>query len=219
MKRLTLIATVLLASCFWAVLHAAGVESSSSKRFAPAIVGQNAGKPPVDLRDKINALSSANPLERASAACTIGQMGPRAAAAIPYLIQMLGDDTPITTAFDCGERESWRGNNVATSLGKVAAEALAAIGEASVEPLIGALKARDSKVRANAAWALGIIKDPRTVEPLIAATRDEDWHVRANAAWGLGLKKDRNVVEPLVSVLRDREWQVREKAAWALGLT
>src|SRR5215216_124567 len=117
MKRLTLIATVLLASCFCAVLYVAGVESSSAK--------QDTSKTPADLRDKINLLSSQNPLERASAACAIGEMRASAAAAIPYLIQLLGDDTPINTAFDCGERDSWRRKHnyiEETSPGKKAAE-------------------------------------------------------------------------------------------------
>jgi HEAT repeat protein len=58
---------------------------------------------------------------------------------------------------------------------KAAAEALGKIGDTrAVEPLIAALKTRDSDVRQAAAEALGKIGDARAVEPLIAALKDED---------------------------------------------
>jgi HEAT repeat protein len=175
-----------------------------------------------DLKQKIARLSSPDPLERASAACQIGEMGKQAAAAVPYLIQLLGDDTKISGVLDCGEKNNsrWRNNNFSqTSVGSMAAGALVAIGEPSVEPLIEALRTREPVARSNAVWALGIIKDPRTIEPVIAATKDGDPRVREHAAWGLGLKQDARVVEPLIAALADQHSQVREKAGWALGLT
>jgi HEAT repeat protein len=54
-----------------------------------------------------------------------------------------------------------------------------------VEPLIAALKDKDSDVRKAAAEALGKIGDPRAVEPLIAALKDAEWHVRKAAAKAL----------------------------------
>jgi HEAT repeat protein len=60
-------------------------------------------------------------------------------------------------------------------------EALVKIGAPAMEPLIAALKDKDSKdsdVCQAAAEALGEIKDPRAVEPLIAALKDEDSDVR-----------------------------------------
>jgi len=66
-----------------------------------------------------------------------------------------------------------------------AALALGKIGKPAVEPLIAALKDKDSRVRYSAAWALGKIGDKRAVEPLIAALKDKDSTVRRDAAWAL----------------------------------
>ena len=169
------------------------------------------------LTDKIRALGSTNPIERASAACQIGEMGKSAAAAIPALIQMLADDTQINDAIDCGD--TWRGKHglqESTTVGRIAAQSLAAIGEQSVAPLLAVVRADNPVVRVNAVFSLGIIPDPRTVEPVIAASRDADPRVREQAVWGLGLKQDKSVVEPLIAALADREWKVREKAGCLL---
>lgn len=222
MKRQTLFPTALVFCCLFAALcvtqakSSGGTESSNSD-----LGGQGTSNAPADLTERIRALSSANPIERASAACQIGEMGKRAAQAIPNLIQMLGDDTQINATIYCGERSTWRGKHSIdepTTPGRVAAQSLAAIGEQSVEPLISVVRNANPIVRMNAVWSLGIINDPRTVEPVIAASRDGDARVRENASWGMGLKHDRSVVEPLIAALGDGEWRVREKAGWSLGL-
>jgi HEAT repeat protein len=51
--------------------------------------------------------------------------------------------------------------------------------------LIQALKDNDSIVRADAAGALGKIKDTRAVEPLIQVLKDSDFIVRMGAATAL----------------------------------
>lgn len=55
----------------------------------------------------------------------------------------------------------------------------------AVEPLIAALKDKDSGVRMFAASSPGSIKDPWAVEPLIAALKDKDEKVRQAAAKAL----------------------------------
>lgn len=55
------------------------------------------------------------------------------------------------------------------SVQKKASDALFQIGAPAVEPLIAALKDANPDVRGNAAYALGLIKDPRAVEPRIGA--------------------------------------------------
>ena len=97
-----------------------------------------------------------------------------------------------------------------------AAEALVKIGAPAVEPLIAALKDKDSDVRYAAAKALGEIKDPRAVEPLIAALGDESSGVRLAAAKSLGEIKDPRAVEPLSAALKDENKYVRRAAAHAL---
>jgi hypothetical protein len=88
--------------------------------------------------------------------------------------------------------------------------------ERAVEPLIAALKDGDSRVRSNAAIALGEIGDTRAVEPLIAALKDGDSSVRSNAAIALGVIGDPRV-EPLIAALKDEDSWVRGYAAIALG--
>ncbi|HMA36537.1 MAG TPA: HEAT repeat domain-containing protein [Chloroflexia bacterium] len=78
-------------------------------------------------------------------------------------------------------------------------------------------EAGDDDTRAEAAFALGQIGDPRAVEPLIAALRDEDTVVRTEAAAALGALGDRRAVEPLIRALYDTQWEVRSNAALSLG--
>ena len=222
MRRSTIIGLVFCCVLAALCVNRAG-SSVASERDNPSNHDQNSDQNSKQslLTDKIRALGSTNPIERASAACQIGEMGKSAAAAIPALIQMLADDTQISDAIDCGERNSWRGKNglhESTTPGRIAAQSLAAIGEQSVEPLLAVVRADNPIVRVNAVFSLGIIQDPRTVEPVIAASRDADPRVREQAVWGLGLKQDKSVIEPLIAALADREWKVREKAGWSLGL-
>src|SRR5437667_4183636 len=171
MKRQALI-TTLLGLCFFAALCVTQARSSGARESANSSPGQDTNAAAADLTEKIRALSSSNPIERASAACQIGEMGKLAAQAIPRLIQMLADDTQISAAIYCGERSTWRGKHSIeepTTPGRVAAQSLAAIGEQSVEPLISVVRNANPIVRMNAVWSLGVINDPRTVEPVIAA--------------------------------------------------
>lgn len=176
-----------------------------------------------DVADKIKALASSNPVERASAAARLGRAS--AVTAIPSLIQMLGDDTAITPQGNW-ETGSWTPALQTfkhPSPGEEAALALAAMGKFAVEPLVAILNDTNPSVRRNAAWALGEIRGSHSVdrtvavEPLIAALRDEDWWVRKAAARALGEIRTARAVGPLVAALEDGNWNVREMAAWALG--
>jgi HEAT repeat protein len=72
----------------------------------------------------------------------------------------------------------------------------------AVEPLIAALKDKDTGVRKAAAYALGELKDPRSVEPLIEALKDSDYGVRDRAAYALGsFPSDSRIVAPLIALL------------------
>jgi len=87
-----------------------------------------------------------------------------------------------------------------------------------VEGLIKALKHRDDDIRADAAKALGEIRDPRAVEPLIDALKpDPDSFVRQRAAYALGNIGDAKAVEPLIQSLKDEDKDVRWAAASSLG--
>jgi len=67
--------------------------------------------------------------------------------------------------------------------------------KSDVKGLIKALGyEKDSRVRRDAAGALGKIGDARAVEPLIAALKDEDKDVRTAAARVLGQIRDARAV-------------------------
>ena len=220
MKKLGRVATVISFCSVGTVFYAAPVHNSKTAEPASVQTQRETRQAEVNVAEKIRALSSADAVERATAACSLRSVGARAAAAIPALIKMLADDTPVGQ-LDCDKHGSWkRGDGFVddNSPGKEAALALAAIGDEAIDPLINHLRDADWRARKNSALALGLIKNPHTVEPLIDSLRDSAWQVRQQAAWGLGLKKDTRVVEPLVAALKDGDWQVREQAAWALGL-
>ena len=102
---------------------------------------------------------------------------------------------------------------------QAAAEALVKIGAPAVEPLIAALKDKDSDVRYAAAKALGEIKDPRAVEPLIAVPKDYYSGVRYAVTEAL-VKIGAPAMEPLIAALKDKDSKdsdVRQAAAEALG--
>jgi HEAT repeat protein len=103
-------------------------------------------------------------------------MGAEAAPAVPFLLVILGDSTPLELD----------GNPQGpTSPGQEAALALVKIGTLSVDPLIGALNYEDPTMRKHAAWALGKIEDPRAIRPLIETLSDDDPQVRSHAATAL----------------------------------
>jgi len=88
----------------------------------------------------------------------------------------------------------------------------------AVEPLIAALKDKDSEVRSGAAWLLGVGArlDPSAVEPLITALKDLDPSVRWSAARSLGWAAGPRAVGPLIAALKDKDTKVRSEAAEAL---
>src|SRR5262245_27474614 len=176
-----------------------------------------------DSSMSMNALRSSNATERAFAACALGRLG--AVEAIPALINLLGDDTPIPS-IKCWESGDWspsRHTFKQASPGEQAAIALAALSQPAVEPLIAALNNGNPIVRRNASWAIGEIRGglgtDRTaaVEPLIATLSDEDSWVRVAAAFSLGEMRPGEATESLIAALGDAEWNVRLMAAWALG--
>ncbi|HKQ93281.1 MAG TPA: HEAT repeat domain-containing protein [Blastocatellia bacterium] len=176
-----------------------------------------------DFSMSINALQSSNAMQRAFAARSLGRLG--AFEAIPALINLLGDDTPIRLIkyLDSGDWSPARHEFKQASPGEQAAIALAALSQPAVEPLIAALNNGNPSVRRNAAWAIGEIRGglvtDRTaaVEPLIATLSDEDSWVRVAAAYSLGEMGPSQATESLVAALGDAEWSVRGMAARALG--
>ncbi|TET33015.1 MAG: HEAT repeat domain-containing protein [Anaerolineales bacterium] len=85
--------------------------------------------------------------------------------AIPTLLDLLGDDDRL--------------------LARLAADALAALGECAVSPLTEALRSEDAAVRIEAARALASIDDPSVIAPLFTALDDDSSLVTHWAEEGL----------------------------------
>ena len=179
-----------------------------------------------DVREKMAALASSDPVARASAACALGRMQRRAVAAIPRLVALMSDGTAIKPEQSCGrqepfEDEQWQPRYPEVyepSPGEAATQALMAIGEPALRALKDAmLLSEDWRVRKNAAWALA--HRGEAVEQIITALQDPVWQVRAQAAYALLQRGgDRHlVIWALVARLKDEVWQVREQAAMALA--
>jgi HEAT repeat protein len=178
---------------------------------------------PEAIREAVKALSSSDPQERAAAACSLATAGE--AAAIPFLIQALGDDAAIgkVRCAGIGEWNPALSSFKQPSPGEQAAIALASFGREAVEPLIAALSHEDPTVRRNAAWAIGEVRGGISVnrrdafEPLIAALLDEDAWVRRAAAFAFGEIRDHRASKALIAALADSDHHVRDMAVYALG--
>lgn len=159
----------------------------------------------------------------------------RNAQTIPYLIEAMQD------SFWWYERQ----DNAAAPL----IEALASFGADAVEPLIQALKHLEGAVRKNAAFLLGMIRDPRAIEPLGMALYDfhvdvgeeagkalglfgaasleifgEAMHasessIRIHALTGLGLVHDPRAIEFVAHGLHDPDRHVQKRAIFALKVS
>lgn len=101
-----------------------------------------------------------------------------------------------------------------------AASALGEMGEAAVEPLIGAVKdtAVDDDVRIVAAEALGRLGHARAVEPLVGLLDVSSTGLRKAALLALGWIGDQRAADPLVAALNDDKQGIRQAAAIALGM-
>ena len=169
---------------------------------------------PADVRREVERIYSSDPVERGYGCYNLGEMGPKAVSAAPFLIRILGD----TTAMRWAEQNVIIGGEQ-TSPGMEAAKALAKIETSGVNALLPFLKNNDKDIRLNVVRALGTIKDRHTVEALsVTLKADSDFHVRIEAAEALGLTGDLLAVEPLILALKDEDRLVQEKAAWALGV-
>jgi HEAT repeat protein len=169
---------------------------------------------PADVRREVEKLYSTDPVERGYSCYNLGEMGPKAASAAPFLTGILGDTTEMRWA----EQDVIIGGEQ-TSPGMEAAKALAKVDASGVNALIPFLKNNDKDIRLNVVRALGVIKDGHAAKALSVTLRDDpDFHIRIEAAEALGLTGDRLAVESLIRALKDEDRLVQEKAAWALGV-
>ena len=170
-----------------------------------------------DVTAAAAGLTSADPVVRTKAACSLRELGRQAAPALPQLAAMLDDGSPVEPGV-CGER-TWRfrGGDERTTPGEQAASAMVAIGSPAYPPFAKALAGPAWIARRNAAWGLGALDASEAVPALIDALKDPEAEVREQVAWALGAIGDHRAVDGLVVALSDSAPQVRRQAAWALG--
>jgi HEAT repeat protein len=135
--------------------------------------------------------------QRRQLADSLRLAGSAAAPAIPELIQLLAEKDYM--------------------LPSLAASTLVSIGAPAVEPLLAVLFVSPMQRRANAAEALGRIRDLRALEPLQAACGDRWPSMRRAAATALGYLGDPRATATLLALLDDAKPLIRGSAIEALG--
>ena len=156
-------------------------------------------------------LKHEDPTIRIGSAQGLGQMGDRAQAAIPALVECLADEKMILSP---AVGPAYPGHS--------AAAALVAIGPSSLSAIIGALGAEQATIRRHAADALESFA-PEEVQPavetLFQRLHDPDAGVRRAAAHLLGwiAPHAESLVPELVRLTRDEDPDVRIQAATTLG--
>lgn len=190
----------------------------------------------------LQKLKSSDPRVRASAARSLGESRER--KAVPALIRALedgiGDErhaiiealgaighpaaiTPlISNLKNRAERRrkggATAGADAAADECRVCAEALAALGGSSLDPLIELLDSDEKDARRWAAHALGLIRDAKALPPLAAKLSDARSEVRQAAARAMGNLGEPSAIRPLMGILSDKDAEARRAAAEALGI-
>jgi HEAT repeat protein len=180
-----------------------------------------------EIDKQISKLQSGTPRQKINAARRLGEIGPDAATAVPYLIELIDSNEKNESLFD----KLWNTISILGSSGiyvrNESQQALSKIGSPAVEPLANVLlKHSRPSVRWNAAMVLGNIKDAESVEPLVKALKtDSDDEVRMWSADALGKLSEKwsvdalgNAVQALIEALKDSDPNVRQKASYALGM-
>ncbi len=149
-----------------------------------------------EMRTSIEDLYSSSPARRAMAARKIGEMGERAAPAIPFLVGILGESHRLRNL-----------NGATTSPGQSAAYALADMGKPCLEALLSAVTAAKPATRGHATEALWTVatqdanKDLDFVQVFASLLQDDYFDVIQNAADALADLGDRRAVDYLIKAL------------------
>jgi hypothetical protein len=165
-------------------------------------------KDPASIDALLAQLSGRYPAQRAQAADRIARLGPQGRVAIPGLLEMLKDDTPLRTV----------GPGVATTPARVAANALIALG-AHAE-LIAFFRSKvDDDVRVRALTAIAVGRSAESPEVILQALDDRSRVVRTRAAGMAGAYVGRRAAPKLLEMLGpETDAQVRTAARESLTL-
>jgi len=200
---------------------------------------------PADVRAQIERLMDKDPATRADAVMKLGGFGPKAAAALPFLVETARDETKVPVN---GESQSINAL-VSESLKEIdgpgsvpllvrlidekdgrngALMVLGVVGDKTATPrVVKALGENDGQVRFWAVFALKHIKDPASIDGLAAAFKDTSTLgaikvaklVHESIAEALGEIGDARVVPPLAEYMKTGKFaSARLGSAKALGV-
>lgn len=158
-------------------------------------------------------LKHPDPEIRIWSALGLGEMGDRAQAAVPALIDRLTDEQMILRPGGC---------IYSAHPDHCAATALVGIGPPALPAIIAALNAEQAVVRqrmADALWYVGSERAQPAVKALFQRLHDPDAAVRRTAVYVLGwiAPLDESLVPEIVPMIRDADPTVRNEAFATLG--
>ncbi len=162
---------------------------------------------PEDIQEPMVMLSSNIASERAKGAAKLDKKGERATLAIPFLIAVLGDNTPLVSSRKPrGKRNTSPSEEAGRALSNIMTSQWELREDAKriVPNLIYLLEDADVAVRGKAAATLGPLRDRRALAPLLNTLLDDfNADVRAKAAYSLGQAGDLNTAGYLIDILSD----------------
>lgn len=135
------------------------------------------------VKNMILRLHHEDPVERAWAAHQLAKLGRGAGPAVPYLIRLLDDETPVLLSRYLGGGFH---SSSDTTPAREAARTLAKVGEPAIDRLVKALQSENETVRRLSAKSLGMIGNLDSIDVLIGVLSDPSRKVRAAAAIALG---------------------------------
>lgn len=169
--------------------------------------GESADEPPsVDvLIERLSRRYRQYPARRAEAADRLGKMGPQGRAAIPALLELLGDESPVRVV----------GSGNQTTPARVATYALIAL-EAHPELIAFAQSKADNHLRANALTAIAIGRSAESPNVILHALDDRSRDVRTEAASLSAAYVGRRAAPKLIALLSDDHARTRDAARRSL---
>lgn len=166
------------------------------------------------VKDKIRRLHHEDPVERAWAAYQLAKLGRGAAPAVPYLLNMLTDNTPVLLSRYLGAGFH---SSSDTTPAQEASRTLAKIGEPAMPGLVEAMSSSNEDVRRLAVKSLGQLGNIKSIEVLIRALTDPSRRVQAAAAIALGNYRHPIASQKLTEVFPTVEPKVRVHLIYALS--
>lgn len=180
-----------------------------------------------DVRKELEKLLSSEQPQRLEGAYNLGNMGEKAASAIPFLVDVLQQNQGMVEVekgslkyFDKDTAFMVFGGKAATinPVQIVASDALVKIGKPAIQPLRAALSKADPAELpfAYVSEVLARMQDPATTKMLLGMLSDSNPHTRSGIADALGYSKDTATVDALIAALKDQDSGVKSSAAQSL---